>query len=145
MFSKYLLNEWMNKNTQDPSKSAPWLPFQLHQLSFSQPLVLRCQQNKWPFVFWKCHASLVRHRLYFWASFIWNCHPNNLSASCKKQLHPHLLHEAFIISPGVTQALLRPHSNSTCRSTFHAGYVTVPLRKKSQADTNRYLTDQILI
>ena len=80
MFSKYLLNEWMNKNTQDPSKSAPWLPFQLHQLSFSQPLVLRCQQNKWPFVFWKCHASLVCHRLYLWASFIWNCHPNNLSA-----------------------------------------------------------------
>ena len=66
-------------------------------------------------------------------------------SSCKKQLHRHLLHEAFLISPGVTQALLPPRSNSTCRSTFHAGYVTVPLGKKSQADMNRYLTDQILI
>ena len=128
MFSKHLLNEWINKNAQDPSAFGPWL----HQLSLSQPLVLRCQQNKWPFVLWKCHAALVCHRLCFEASFIWNCHFNNLSASCKKQLQPHLPCEVCLTSPGVTQARLPPHSSSTCRSAFHAGYFSVPLGKAKQ-------------
>lgn len=45
-------------NEQKTHKILHSLPFQLHQLPFSQPLVLRLQQNKWPFSLWKCHALL---------------------------------------------------------------------------------------
>ena len=51
------MSEWI-KDTRDPSSSGPWLPFQLHQLPFSYPIILILQQNKGPFIFRKyCAVS----------------------------------------------------------------------------------------
>lgn len=86
-------------------------------------------------------CSLGPHSLCFCASFIWNALPaisqplarsSSSTTSCGKA------------SPSPLGSLRHSCLNSTCRSTFDSGYVTVPLEKAKQIGTDAWKIDLCL-